>query len=80
MYLVSAATLDHDKVLDCHVCVCGPAVIIVCYHQRPGRHPCSGLAPKAMLLSEGCVELAPCPTPHRNIVGDLALRAQEQEG
>ena len=50
------------KVLVCamegNVWVCGPAATGVCYHQRPGIHPWSGLLPGTMLMSERCTEMA----------------------
>lgn len=45
-----------------HVCTHGPVAAIVCFHQKPGRSPWSGLLPRDVLLSEGCAESAPPPT------------------
>jgi hypothetical protein len=42
----------------------------VCYYQRPGQHPCSGLPPGARLMSAGC---ANCSLPCLGIMWKLAL-------
>lgn len=42
-----------------HIWVSIPAAVGICYHQRPGGHPWSGLLPRDMLIFESCAELAP---------------------
>jgi hypothetical protein len=58
-----------------HTKACGTETAEISYHQRLGRHLWYGLWPGDILISEGCVELAPpltwalwesCPCGHEN--------------
>ena len=49
----------------------------VCYHQRPGGCPWSGLLPGNMLMSEGCAKLVPLSPGHHGRAGPEGMRTGE---
>ena len=53
------------------VWISDPEAAGVCSHQRPDRHPWSGLPSGYILMPKGCAELG--------ILGKLALEEEEQE-